>query len=167
MSLKAAHELKHLESRLQKLKVELSERDAARKEAQAAYASVHSKIQAVEQSIANLKATATKPVVTEHALLRYLERVKGVDLQAIRDEILTSRTIQAIDTLQTCKLPFGEGMLLVVEKRAVTSVVPVEDRHQAQARETAAAKHRGPKPAQLRRQQAEDGGSVDQSAFPG
>jgi len=43
------------------------------------------------------KAVVT-PEITDHALVRFLERVKGFDLQAFRDEILTPERIAAINS---------------------------------------------------------------------
>lgn len=37
-----------------------------------------------------------KTIVSDHALLRYLERVKGLDLDAIRDEITTPEVCAAV-----------------------------------------------------------------------
>lgn len=36
------------------------------------------------------------PHVTSHALLRYIERVKGIDVDALRDEILTEPVRKAL-----------------------------------------------------------------------
>jgi septal ring factor EnvC (AmiA/AmiB activator) len=39
------------------------------------------------------------PQVSEHAILRYLERVKGVDIKAIEKEILSAPVLELVDKL--------------------------------------------------------------------
>ena len=34
-----------------------------------------------------MKTSPAIPAITDHAVVRYLERVKGIDVQAVRDEI--------------------------------------------------------------------------------
>ena len=155
MGVKESHELKQLETRKQKLKAELESRTAARDEALKAHNATLCKLQAVEKAIVELVRKSEKPVVTEHAMLRYLERVRGIDLQALQDEILNEKTLEAINTLQSCRLPLGDGNQLLVENRTVKSVIPVDSSGPGQAAKTRSAA-RGPKPAQRRREQFED-----------
>jgi len=59
-------------------------------------------IKDIDSSIESIKASASENnsiVVTEHAMLRYLERVKGIDLEKIKLEIVTSEVLEQIKTL--------------------------------------------------------------------
>lgn len=155
MGVKESHELKQLETRREKLKVELEARARARDEAVRAHSDVLCKLQAVEKSIDSLQRASEKPVVTEHAMLRYLERVRGLDLQAVQDEILNESRLAAINTLKSCRLPIGDGNLLLVENRTVKSVVPDTASKPVRAAK-AKGESRGPKPAQRRRDVEEE-----------
>jgi len=46
--------------------------------------------------------------ISDHALIRYLERVKGVDLEAIKQEIITEKLLHLYHTLGDGELPNGE-----------------------------------------------------------
>ena len=64
----------------------------------------------------------TEPIITEHAYLRYLERAKGIDLNELTVEILSAKTIAAINLLGSCKIPIGNGLVLIVRNRTVVSI---------------------------------------------
>lgn len=69
------------------------------------------------------KIMAESLLVTEHALLRYVERVLGVDLQEIEDAILTDSVREIIEfSGGDCRIKSG-GMILVVKNRCVVSVL--------------------------------------------
>lgn len=65
-------------------------------------------------------------MVSDHALLRYLERVKGVDVDALREEILGEGRREAVQKLLNCKLPIGGGAKLIVQHRVVVTVITSE-----------------------------------------
>lgn len=52
-----------------------------------------------------------KPVntVTDHAVLRYLERVMGLDVEAIRETMLTEENKAWISQFRDGKFPIGGG----------------------------------------------------------
>ena len=61
--------------------------------------------------------------LTDHALVRYLERVKGFDLDAFRKEILTPDTIEIIKSGKECKTIKRKGFELKIEKRVIKTVI--------------------------------------------
>lgn len=65
-------------------------------------------------------------MVSDHALLRYLERVKGVDIDALRAEILGEGRQEMIQKMMSCKLPIGGGAKLIVQQRVVVTVITRE-----------------------------------------
>jgi hypothetical protein len=67
--------------------------------------------------------------VTEHAILRYLERVKGVDLAQIEREILPDKTRDHIEELGAGNFPCGDHTLVVKDKMIIT--VNTKDREAA------------------------------------
>ncbi len=60
--------------------------------------------------------------VTDHALVRYLERVKGLDVDAIRDEILTDRNVAAMAFVGRGRVPIAPGAVAVVNDMTVITV---------------------------------------------
>ncbi len=55
----------------------------------------------VRADIQKLTDRERPPVVTEHAMLRYLERVRGLDLEALKHEIMPSDVEKQIKALLT------------------------------------------------------------------
>jgi archaellum component FlaC len=62
-----------------------------------------------------------KPMVTEHAMLRYIERVLKINLKDIENKILSERNLKIIDQLKSGKIPM-EGCKLIVKNKAVITV---------------------------------------------
>lgn len=63
------------------------------------------------------------PTITDHAVLRYLERVHNVDVEAIRKEMLCPGISTAIEFgCDTVKL--GNGARLKIRDSMVTTVLP-------------------------------------------
>jgi hypothetical protein len=62
------------------------------------------------------------PTVTEHALLRYIERVMKIDLADIKDKILSESNKEYINKLRTCKIPVDGKYKLVVKDKTVVTI---------------------------------------------
>lgn len=60
------------------------------------------------------------PRVSDHAVLRFLERVRGLDVEAVRAEILTPEIAMAIKagavavTIKGLRFPVKEGCIVTV-----------------------------------------------------
>lgn len=67
-------------------------------ECDAIAASMTLRMEECREEIRRRSRAASLPCVSSHALLRYLERVRGVDLLAIEQEILDEGMVQAIRT---------------------------------------------------------------------
>lgn len=65
-------------------------------------------------------------MVSDHALLRYLERVKGLDVESLREEMLGEGRREVVQSLVSCKLPIGGGAKLIVQQRVVVTVITKE-----------------------------------------
>lgn len=61
-------------------------------------------------------------MVTDHALVRYLERIMGLDVEAIRETILTPAQKQQVRDVRECKLPLGGGHTAVVVNSVVVTI---------------------------------------------
>lgn len=117
-------ELKGLRSRKVQLEAEIEQAGAELREANAAQAQRRERLAAILKQIADLEFVNRDVTITEHALLRYLERARGIDLEAVKKEMLSPRVEAAIRNLGTCNIATDNGVKLVVKGRAVVSVVP-------------------------------------------
>lgn len=66
----------------------------------------------------------TRPVVTDHALVRYLERVCGIELDGYRREI-EARTAHAVE-VGACGL-ISEGWRYVIVDGRIVTISPRDD----------------------------------------
>lgn len=63
--------------------------------------------------------------VTDHAILRYLQRVDGLDVDGVKATMLTDDLRKQVDTLGgTGKFPGPNGTRLVMENKRIISVIP-------------------------------------------
>lgn len=65
-----------------------------------------------------------KDVVTDHALVRYMERVMQLDLDAIRAEMLSDRNRRVIAAAPDCKIPVNNDQDLIVVNGRIVTVAP-------------------------------------------
>lgn len=75
----------------------------------------------LQQEIDALAEVRTGVIVSEHALLRWLERVDGVDLEALRLRILSGTTASSIEFAGTGTVQ-KEGHTLVFKDRVIVTV---------------------------------------------
>ena len=76
----------------------------------------------LKEEIAKIKDTKV-PTVSEHAILRYLERVKGLNIPEIEKEILSDEVLKLVDYLGGSGT-YPNGLFSVVMKNyCVTTVV--------------------------------------------
>ena len=63
------------------------------------------------------------PIISEHALVQYMRRVLGMDVDAIRDGILTPAQVEMVKTLGSCKIPLGGGLVAVAKDGRVVTLI--------------------------------------------
>jgi septal ring factor EnvC (AmiA/AmiB activator) len=119
MSLKQTQELKGMQVRLQKAKLSLSSIEGERKELQSKWDKQRSMVATLEANIKLL--TSTGIVVSEHAIIRFMERAMGLDLEQVKAKILGDNSELA--ALPNGKYPICEGLRCVVRNGVVVSVV--------------------------------------------
>lgn len=112
--------LKQLQSSLNLAKKDLSTQKKQSSE-------INHKIVATKRKIGNIKneinILTRNVVISEHALLRYLERVKFVDIEAIKKEILADdKIVNAIHSLDSGSFPI-QGCRLIVKDKVIKTIV--------------------------------------------
>lgn len=60
-------------------------------------------------------------VISEHAILRYLERVKGFNLEDIKNEMLDARTRQSLKVVPVNKIK-RDGYNLIIKNKVIITV---------------------------------------------
>lgn len=65
--------------------------------------------------------------VSDHALVRYLERVIGIDVEALRQQLLGNGRKDLIHTMRNGRLHLAGNVTLIIRDCRVVSVVPTDD----------------------------------------
>ena len=90
----------------------------------------HREISGIDAKISQLQAKAknqTKSVlITEHAILRYLERVKGLDLDQVKKEMVPELVIAKIRALGNGEYPVGTHSVKVKDNTVITILTKEE-----------------------------------------
>jgi len=79
-------------------------------------------LEAIKKEIQEI--SQSRPVVSEHALLRYCERILKIDLKKIEQEMLSEKNVALIEHIRSGKIPV-EGRFKMVVKNKV--IVTIED----------------------------------------
>ena len=126
----AAHQLRLTLKKLQ------SQRYALQQEVQAAQHAgtdperiqqLQAALREVLRAIEKVEHDANSIVVSEHALLRYFERILGYDLDILSAALLPPETVARIQQLGSSTYPVtvaGQTVRIRVQDRVVTTVLP-------------------------------------------
>jgi len=120
VSIKKTQMLKQLQSRKAKLEVSAKELEKEAKEKQQEHSKAINQLKSLYIQITNLQNSEI--IVSEHAIIRYMERAMGLDIKQISDKILTSDNILLIENMGDGKYPIGEGLRAVVKNNTVVSI---------------------------------------------
>ena len=121
MEIKQKEELKKLQSLLIKQKSEI---DLIKRERQL----INERLSVAERNLRNTEEelkklkTGNKIIVSEHAVLRYLERTMELDLKAVENEILSEEVVSQYKTLGNGKYPVSNGCKAVIKDNVVLTI---------------------------------------------
>lgn len=121
MAIKQKEELKKLQSLLIKQKSEI---DLIKRERQL----INERLSVAERNLKNTEEelkklkTGNKIIVSEHAVLRYLERTMELDLKAVENEILSKEVVSQYRTLGNGKYPVSNGYKAVIKDNVVLTI---------------------------------------------
>jgi len=122
MTAKDSQKLKELRTRLAKLQVQSENAYATSQEYLQKNKAILNKIKNIQEEIRKL--SLRELVVSEHAILRYLERQDYLDLEFIKESILTDEVKAFHKKLGNGKYPIGNTKLrAVIRDNVVVSVV--------------------------------------------
>jgi hypothetical protein len=74
-----------------------------------------------------IKSRLHEVAVSDHAVIRYLERKEGFDAKAFRESILTPSFLKQVRKLGNGKYPIRDGMIAVVRQGVVVTIIGTED----------------------------------------
>jgi chromosome segregation ATPase len=111
--------LKQLQTRRRELELKSDQLKSDLAEINRSYQKVRDDLAAIASQIERETAV---PLVTEHAVLRYAERVLGVDTEDIKSRILTQDLAGKIKSLGSGKYPIGDGRRAVVKGNVIVSI---------------------------------------------
>ena len=120
--------IKELESRLVRQKQALSSLRSERNTIDREIASREARTRNLKNQLETVRKTADNVIVSEHAILRYLERVEGVNIEDIKRRMVSSSAEKQIKSLGSGIFPVGESHKLRVRKGFVVTVL-TEDIH--------------------------------------
>lgn len=122
MSLAVSEKLKGIRAQITKTRANLTRLDAERKTIKN---NIDVQTNKLKQLQADLEvAENSKPMVSDHAVLRWMERCMGFDIEAVRRKILSDGRAETIEAIGSGKIPVaGESAHLVVKSKTVVTVV--------------------------------------------
>lgn len=113
--------LKSLQTRLSKAKDHLKALNAEKNDVTSRISQVQSSIKSLEADIERFKKRSKGIVVSEHAMLRYLERVNGIDLKALAEAVLPETGRKVAESLgngtypvETHRVKVRDGVVVTV-----------------------------------------------------
>ena len=109
-------QLKEMEGDADALKIEVANK-------QREYSFKMNAIKDIKSKIDDLEKKDNKIKVSEHAILRYLERVKGVDISEIEKEILSDDVVELVDKLGGSGGYPNKNFKVLMKDYTVTTVV--------------------------------------------
>jgi chromosome segregation ATPase len=116
----ATQEIKSLKTQILKLEAESKTLSDEIKGKQKDFSTVTNKIKTLKTKLETIQLSSAEPIVSEHAILRYLERVRGIDLEEIKKEILDDKAKEHIKFAKSCKIKRSDHTLIVRDNTIVT-----------------------------------------------
>ena len=115
-------EMKALKKRINDAEAEADVLASSIRESQRELSRKQTVIRELQQRLDQL--TPKEIVVSDHAVLRYIERCGYVDLDAIRESIKTAPLVNAINTLGNGKFPLHDenGLRAVVKDKVIVTI---------------------------------------------
>lgn len=121
MKVKDHEELKSLQTQRERLQGSINELRGQATEINTALAKKKSKLADINEKIKRISEKDI--IITEHAILRYIERVIGIDIEDLKKRILDDETKEAIKKLGgSGTYPAKEGHKVVLKKGSVVTV---------------------------------------------
>lgn len=116
----SSQELKRLQSLLNQLQLELTSLQESNSRLNMEITTKVKQIKEVEQKIHKLKGADGSIIVSEHAIIRYLERVYKLDVEKIKQEILPEKILKQAKMIGNGRYGVIDHTLLIKDNVVVT-----------------------------------------------
>ena len=129
MAIKGKEELKKLNTLQVKLQSEI---EAIKIESEI----LNNKLQSAERNLGKIREEikklkeGSKIIVSEHAMLRYIERVLGIDLKEIERRILTDEVKEQYKIVGNGRFPINDEFRVLIRDNVVVTITGVEKNKQ-------------------------------------
>jgi hypothetical protein len=123
MSIATAQELKGLQSQLAGIDGEIRSLKDQQSSIGRQIVERSTRLSSLRQRIERLLTSSAGVVITEHALLRFLERVDLIDMDIVRKRIMPEATLRQIQELGNGKYPVADSHVVVVKNNSIVSIL--------------------------------------------
>jgi hypothetical protein len=114
------------------LQAESARLESLLSETQTALADLQARFGLIRAELARRLRPSPEPRISDHALMRYIERVYGLDIEAIRTEVMSDSIVAALKTGASAVTVKGVKML--VKDGVIVTVVTDEMRNAGKAK---------------------------------
>lgn len=118
MSITNSHNLKHLQVRKCKIEEELQYIQVERERYSTRIHELKNELNIIVTKINSLNKK--EPTISEHELLRYVERVMGIDLEDVKKHMLTPQNLKLIEFADNCTIKCN-GVDFIVKDRCIVT----------------------------------------------
>lgn len=115
-----SQELKRLQSLHNQLQLEYKAFQESQSRLKMEIETKRRQVQEVEEKIQTLKGAHETIIISEHAIIRYLERVYGLDLEKIRQEILPPPIAAQAKTIGNGRYSITGHTVIIKDNVAIT-----------------------------------------------
>ena len=129
MAIKGKEELKKLNTLQVKLQSEIEAIKIERESLNNKLQSAERNLGKIQEEIKKLKE-GNKIIVSEHAMLRYIERVLGINLKEIEKRILTDEVKEQYKIVGNGRFPINDEFRALIRDNVVVTITGVEKNKQ-------------------------------------
>lgn len=121
--------IKSLSTQIEKFKLELSVKENQLRLMQEEYKGKQEHLKRLTDELESLKQSSSELIISEHAILRYLERVYKLDLEKLSQEIVPQTLKTTIKELGNGEYHTSDGYSLKVQDNVVVTILDEEMKH--------------------------------------
>ncbi len=119
--MKAKYSINSLEAQLKKTTSDLEDLQHQRSQVDQKINNMNRILNEVNYNIRAMKGDGL--IVTEHAMIRYLQRVDGLNIEALKERILGEETLKQHKVLGDGKFPIKGGGLVVIKDNVIVTII--------------------------------------------
>jgi chromosome segregation ATPase len=115
-------ELKRLETKLKTMDNRRKTLNSSLYNMQQESSNLKKQIGEINTQISKIKNKKDTFIISEHAMLRYIERIIGIDLTELQEKIIPSADINGIKAMGDCTVK-RDGFSIVIKDNTVVTVI--------------------------------------------